>query len=712
MRQLGYEPQPLRPLPAWRPFLTMGRGVYVAAADAASGKTVIGLGILQALSARAATVGVFRPVVSDRCADRATETLISRAAGGFGYEACVGVRYDELNADPRDALDRIMTRYRSLARRCDAVAIVGTDFTSVGRFAGFSFNAEVAANLATPVLVVVTGLNRSVPEIGAAVEAARGELAAEHGTELAIIVNRVAADVLEPVRKELADLDVPAFAVPEIPSLSAPTMEDLMAACDGELLFGDPLLLGRRVSCLTVAAMSFPNMLDRLTDGAAVIVPADRAGELLPGLIAAHASVSFPYLAGIVLNGGMQLPYSLERLIDGLDLRLPVVSSREATFETALTLSAVRGRLTPGATAKIETAVGAFEDAVDQRSLLDRLHVARAPAVTPLMFEHDLLERARVARRHIVLPEGTDERILRAADILLRRGVVNITLLGPEQDIRRTAAQLALDITAANVADPRDSSATEPLAAEYARVRAHKGVTLDLARDMLTDASYLGTMMVHAGMADGAVSGAAHTTAETIRPAFEVIKTAAGTSLVSSVFFMCLADRVLVYGDCAVNPEPDAGQLADIAISSAATAEQFGVRPRVAMLSYSTGISGTGSGVEKVRRATLLVRQRRPDLPVEGPIQYDAAADPVIAQAKMPGSPVAGRATVFVVPDLNTGNNLYKAVQRSSGAVAVGPVLQGLRKPVNDLSRGATVRDIVNTVAITAIQAHAPRPNQ
>jgi phosphate acetyltransferase len=310
----------------------------------------------------------------------------------------------------------------------------------------------------------------------------------------------------------------------------------------------------------------------------------------------------------------------------------------------------------------------------------------------------------------VVLPEGTDERILRATEVVLRRGVAGVTLLGPVDQVRGRAAALGLDIGAAAVLDPVAPEAHETrerFAATYATARAHKGVTLRQARDVVVDVSYFGTLMVLEGLADGMVSGAAHTTAHTIRPAFEVIRTVPGVRTVSSVFFMCLADRVLVYGDCAIIPDPDAGQLADIAVSSAATARRFGVEPRVAMLSYSTGESGTGAEVDKVREATRLVREREPGLPVEGPIQYDAAVDASVARAKLPGSEVAGQATVFVFPDLNTGNNTYKAVQRSAGAVAVGPVLQGLRRPVNDLSRGCTVADVVNTVAITAIQAQA-----
>jgi len=367
--------------------------------------------------------------------------------------------------------------------------------------------------------------------------------------------------------------------------------------------------------------------------------------------------------------------------------------------------SAREGAITRAAPRKITKALALFETHVDGDDLLDRIDVARSEAVTPLMFEYTLLDRARVAGRHIVLPEGTDERVLRAADILLRRRVVELTLLGPEAEVRGAASRLGLDLYGAHIVDPNDPELVERFAAEYAARRAHKGVTVDQARDVVSDVSYFGTMMVALGLVDGMVSGATHTTAETIRPSFELVKTRPDVSIVSSVFLMCLADRVLVYGDCAVNPNPDAPQLADIAISSAATAAQFGIEPRVAMLSYSTGSSGSGAEVERVREATELVRAREPALSVEGPIQYDAAVDAGVARTKLPESEVAGRATVFIFPDLNTGNNTYKAVQRSAGAIAIGPVLQGLRKPVNDLSRGATVHDIVNTVAITAIQA-------
>jgi phosphate acetyltransferase len=321
------------------------------------------------------------------------------------------------------------------------------------------------------------------------------------------------------------------------------------------------------------------------------------------------------------------------------------------------------------------------------------------------MFEYELLERAKAAQRHIVLPEGEDPRVLRAAEILLRRGVVELTILGRSDDVRAAAAAIGVDLGEAHVVDPLASELRERYAATLFELRRSKGMTEEAALDLVGDPTYFGTLMVHAGDADGMVSGATHTTADTVRPAFQIIKAREGVSVVSSVFLMCLADRVLVYGDCAVNPKPTPEELADIAISSAETAAAFGIEPRVAMLSYSTGESGQGQDVDAVRAATEAVRGRRPELPVEGPIQYDAAVDAGVAMLKLPDSDVAGRATVFVFPDLDTGNVAYKAVQRSAGAVAIGPVLQGLRKPVNDLSRGCTVPDIVNTVAITAIQA-------
>ncbi|GMA19856.1 phosphate acetyltransferase [Arsenicicoccus piscis] len=535
--------------------------------------------------------------------------------------------------------------------------------------------------------------------------------AQQRGDALAVVINRAPADQLDAIRAALADneitSDLPTYVIPADRSLSSPTVADLMAACQGRLVAGDADLLDREALGIVTAAMTMPNVLDRLIEQSLVITPGDRADVVL-GVLLAHRSTAFPAIAGIMLNGGFELPPQVMRLIEGLSTQVPIMVTHSGTHDTAVAVAGVRGRMTPSAHRKIATAVRLFNDHVDVDALLSEIAGPHDSVVTPLMFEHQLLARARALGKHIVLPEGEDDRILRATEILLRRGVCRITLLGKEADLRARAKVIGVDLGDAQIIDPTDESYVERFAAEYATARAHKGVTLEQARDRVTDPSYFGTMMVQLGLADGMVSGAVNTTAHTIRPALEFVKTVPGVSVVSSSFLMCLKDHVAVYGDCAVNPDPNATQLADIAISSAATAEAFDIEPRIAMLSYSTGGSGTGADVDKVREATALVRERRPDLLVEGPIQFDAAVDPSVARSKMPDSAVAGRASVLIFPDLNTGNNTYKAVQRTAGAVAIGPVLQGLRKPVNDLSRGATLRDIVNTVAITALQAGTP----
>jgi len=685
----------------------VARSIYVASLEGHSGKSLVALGLLDVLTRTVERTGIFRPITRSSSGDDSVVNLLLHHNGvDLSYDQCVGVTYEEVHADPEAALAVIVDRYRAIERSCEAIVIVGSDYTDIAGPTELTFNARIAANLGSPVLLVVSGFGRTPAEVEQLADIAIAEIAQSHASTIGVLANRCDREQLVAVNDRLGALGLPTWALPEIPLLSAPIVADLMAALDGELLLGDEAMLGREAEHMLVCGMNTEHVLERLRDGQLCIAAGDRPDVLLT-LVTAHAAENFPSLAGIVLNGGFRPPESVLGLVTGLGGRLPIVLTGHDTYDTARIVASTRGLLSRGTQRKIDTALGVFEQYLEPDSFLRILEVPRSEVVTPLMFESTLLERARADRRHIVLPEGDDDRILRAASTLLSRQVVDLTLLGVEARVRSSAAELGLDLDAARVIDPATSELAEPFAVEYTGLRAHRGVTLDRGREILRDVSYFGTMMVHTGEADGMVSGAAHTTAHTITPSFEIIKTTPGTSIVSSVFFMCLEDRVLVYGDCAVIRDPTAEQLADIAISAAATAEQFGIEPRVAMLSYSTGESSTGADVDKVREATKLVEARRPDLPVDGPLQYDAAVDASVARAKLPGSDVAGRATVFVFPDLNTGNNTYKAVQRSAGAVAVGPVLQGLRKPVNDLSRGATVRDIVNTVAITAVQAQA-----
>jgi phosphate acetyltransferase len=689
----------------------VGRSVYVASPEGLTGKSAVALGLLDALTREVGSVGVFRPLTTADSGgddiDLIVDLLVNQPGISQTYDEAIGVTYEAARQDADEALHVIVERFGQLTDRFEVILVVGSDYTDVATGTELSFNAKIAANLGSPVVLVVHGRERTPEQIRAAAHSAIAELRANHAQTVAVIANRVEPDAADAVRQALGDLeDVVTAAIPESPLLSAPTFRALVEAADGQLVLGSQTWMDREALGVIVAAMSLPHVLDRLVPDVAVIAASDRT-DLLPGLMLAHQSGTFPALAGILLTGGYEMPETIRRLSEGVQQHLPIALTELGTFTTAERVVRVRGPITKDSSRKIETAHRAFAERVDQAALLAAIDISGSQVRTPLMFEYQLMERARADRQRIVLPESQDDRILEAAAILLRRGVADLTLLGEENNVRARASALGLDLDQASTVSPFDADLVETFAAAYAEARAHKGMTVERAREIVTDISYFGTLMVHLGLADGMVSGAVNTTAHTIRPALEFIKTKPGVSTVSSVFLMCLADRVLVYGDCAVIPEPTTEQLADIAISSAETAQQFGIEPRVAMLSYSTGTSGSGADVEKVRAATALVAERSPNLLLEGPIQYDAAVDPEVARTKLPDSRVAGRATVFIFPDLNTGNNTYKAVQRSANAVAIGPVLQGLRKPVNDLSRGALISDIVNTVAITAVQAQA-----
>ena len=683
--------------------------IYIAAPEPETGKSTIALGILHRLTATVAKIGVFRPITrragnADR--DYILELLLQHTTVGLPYEQCVGVTYQQLHADKDAAIAMIVDSYQAMAEACDVVVIVGTDYTDITSPAELSINARIAVNLGAPVLLTVNAQRRTANEVADVVDVCLAELAAQRAHTAAVVANRCEPAELGAVRNALAALPhtPPSYVLPEDPLLSAPTVAELEKAVDGTLISGDAQLREREVMGILVAGMTADHVLERLGEGMAVITPGDRSDVVL-AVASAHAAEGFPSLSCVIINGDLELHPSIAALVAGLRLRLPIVATTLGTFETAEAAASARGRVTSVSQRKIDTALELMDRYVDVPDLLAQLAIPIPTVITPQMFTHRVQQQARSDRKHIVLPEGDDDRILKSAGRLLQRRVADLTILGDESQIRSRSAELGVDLDEAKVIDPRTEQLRHQFADQYAEIRKAKGMTVEQAREIMRDVSYFGTMLVYNGMVDGMVSGAAHTTAHTVRPAFEIIGTAPDVSTVSSIFLMCLPDRVLAYGDCAIVPNPTAEQLADIAISSARTAAQFGIEPRVAMLSYSTGDSGTGVDVDKVRAATELVRTRDPHLLVEGPIQYDAAVDPAVASTKMSDSPVAGRATVLIFPDLNTGNNTYKAVQRTAGAIAIGPVLQGLRKPVNDLSRGALVEDIVNTVAITAIQA-------
>jgi phosphate acetyltransferase len=705
-------------------------GIYIAAPEGDSGKSAIALGILHRLAATVAKVGVFRPIMRSRASDRGDrqrgeagrsgspqpdedrdyilDLLLAHSTADLPYERCFGVDYEQLHANRDAAIEDIVERYHAMADDCDAVVIVGSDYTDVTSPAELAVNARIAVNLGAPIVLAIRAKDRTAEQVVHAVEVCLAELNTQHAHTAAVIANRCEPTQLTAITEALRTLAPKTYAVPDEPLLVAPTVADMQAAVDGTLLSGDTALMSREVMGVVVAGMTADHVLERLGEAVAVVTPGDRSDVVL-AVASAHAAEGFPSLACIILNGGFELHHSTGALVAGLRLRLPIIATALGTFDTATAVGSARGRVTASSQRKVDTALQLIENHVDLTDLLAQLAIPIPKVTTPQMFTYQLREQARSDRKRIVLPEGDDDRVLRSAGRVLQRGIADLTILGDESQIRARAAELGVNVDDATVFDPRTSDLCDQFAEQYAQLRATKGVTVEQARETIHDVSYFGTMLVHNSHVDGMVSGASHTTAHTVRPAFEIIRTAPGISTVSSVFLMCLPDQVLAYGDCAIVPDPTVEQLADIAISAAQTAAQFGIEPRVAMLSYSTGESGSGADVDKVREATRLVRSRAPQLLVEGPIQYDAAVEPSVAATKMRGSPVAGQATVLIFPDLNAGNNAYKAVQRSAGAIAIGPVLQGLNKPVNDLSRGALVEDIVNTVAITAIQAQGIR---
>ncbi|WP_217554470.1 phosphate acetyltransferase [Streptomyces sp. GbtcB6] len=689
----------------------MTRSVYVTGIDRGDGRQVVELGVMELLTRQVDRVGVFRPLVHDG-PDRLFELLRARYRLSQDPATVYGMDYHEASAlqaerGADELVSTLVDRFHLVTRDYDVVLVLGTDFADTQFPDELSLNARLANEFGASVIPVVGGRDQSAESVLAETRNAFRAYDGLGCDVLAMIANRVAREDRDAIAERIdGRLPVPVYVLPDEPALSAPTVAQIAHTLGAKVLLGDESGLARDTLDFVFGGAMLPNFLPALTPGCLVVTPGDRA-DLVVGSLAAH-SAGTPPIAGVLLTLNERPTDEILTLAARLAPGTPVLSVAGNSFPTAAQLFSLEGKLNAATPRKAETALGLFERYVDTAGLNKRVSAPSTGRLTPMMFEHKLLEQARSDKRRVVLPEGTEARVLHAAEVLLRRGVCDISLLGPVDQIRKKAADLGIDLGDAQLIDPVTSELRDAFAEQYALLRAHKGVTVELAYDVVADVNYFGTLMVQEGLADGMVSGSVHSTAATIRPAFEIIKTKPGSSIVSSVFFMCLADKVLVYGDCAVNPDPNAEQLADIAVQSAGTAARFGVEPRIAMLSYSTGTSGSGADVDKVREATELARSRRPDLKIEGPIQYDAAVEPSVAATKLPGSEVAGQASVLIFPDLNTGNNTYKAVQRSAGAIAVGPVLQGLRKPVNDLSRGALVQDIVNTVAITAIQAQHP----
>ncbi len=694
----------------------MTKSIFIATTEPYSGKSLIALGLVNMLLGKTKRIGYFKPIINTdplEGKDIHIETIIDYFNLDLRYEDSYAFTRSQAMREMEDEgegsmMNTIIRKYKKIEEEYDFTVIEGSDFIGEGTAFEFDLNLSVAKNVGAPVLVVTSGENKSTAEIVSAVLSVMRNFNTREVQVLAVIVNRVKPEQADDVRQILNTTisnGTILAVIPENTSLASPSMKEILENLQGELLIGEQQL-NNQVDNFVIGAMNVPNFLNFLKENVVIITPGDR-GDMIIAALQANLSASYPKVAGIVLTAGYQLDEPIMRLLKGLETVIPIIFVQTGTFETSQKIGAIKSKITSDNSKKIKLAISIFEKSVDMLALDRRIVTFTSEGITPHMFQYRLTKWAKKKIKHIVLPEGNDERILRATARLVNEEVVTLTLLGDSKEIALSVKRLglSLDLSRIRIINPVQSEYYEDYVNTLYELRKNKSVNQEMARDLMTDVSYFGTMMVYKGHADGMVSGAVHTTQHTIRPALQFIKTKPGITIVSSVFFMCLPDRVSVFGDCAVNPNPTAEQLAEIAISSAASSQRFGIEPRIAMLSYSSGSSGEGEDVEKVRRATEIVKQKRPDLKVEGPIQYDAAVDLTVGKQKLPNSEVAGQASVLIFPDLNTGNNTYKAVQRETGALAIGPMLQGLNKPVNDLSRGCTVDDIFNTVIITAIQA-------
>ena len=692
------------------------KSIFIATAEPFSGKSIIAMGMVDMLLAKGQKIGYFKPIINHKPEEKTDphiDTLIKHFKLPITYEKSYAYTREQANILAESGLqgeiiDTIISKYKSLEQEFDFTIIEGSDFLGEGTAFEFDANVTVAKNLGTPVIIVLSGDEKTVGQITNAAVVTLNNFLNRKVKVIAVVVNKVeethAAEIKKTLKQHLKK-DIILAVIPKITELKSPSMKEVRELLNAEVMFGENQL-ANRVDHFIFGAMQISNFLNHIKQNVLILTPGDRA-DIVMASLQANISKNFPKIAGIVLTGGFEIAESVVKLIEGSNTLVPILRVNDPSFYVATKVATIHSKITSDNTEKIRSAVNTFRKYIDVKALEEKIASFKSVGITPRMFQYQLVNWAKKKKKHIVLPEGNDERILKAADRLVRQGVVNITLLGDVNEISTNISRMGLCLNKGNcqIINPQDSFFYQEYVNTLFELRKGKNMPLEVAKDLMTDVAYYGTMMVFKGHADGMVSGAIHTTAHTIRPALQFIKTKPGISLVSSIFFMCLPDRVTIFGDCAININPTAEELSEIAISSADTSTRFGIEPRVAMLSYSSGESGTGEDVEKVRKATEMVKEKRPDIKVEGPIQYDAAVDPITGKQKMPNSEVAGNASVLIFPDLNTGNNTYKAVQRETGAVAIGPMLQGLNKPVNDLSRGCTVDDIFNTVVITAIQA-------
>ncbi|NOH79149.1 phosphate acetyltransferase [Vibrio sp. RE86] len=709
----------------------MSRTIMLIPASAGVGLTSASMGVLRAMERKGVKVSFYKPISQPRSGGDQpdlTSTIVGTNSDvKIGQPLSMSVAESLIGNDNMDELlETVVERYNQINKDADVTLIEGLVPTRKHPFAN-QVNAEIAATLGAEIVLVATPGTDNPAQLKERIEVACSNFGGTKNKNISgVIINKLNAPVDEAgrTRPDLSEIFDDADSaqqnelkvmeifntspirvlgcVPWSIELIATRASDMAKHLDAEIINeGD--LNTRRIKSITFCARSLPHMIEHFKPGSLLVTSADRPDVIVAAALAAMNGVE---IGAILLTGGYDIPAEIETLIKpALDTGLPIFKANGNTWQTSLNLQSFSLEVPADDKERIEFINEHVAGNIDGNWIESMTEgTEKSRRLSPPAFRYQLTEFARKAAKRIVLPEGDEPRTVKAAAICAERGIAECVLLGNPEEIKRVAAQQGVEL-GAGVTIINSDEVRENYVARLVELRGAKGMTEVVAREKLQDSVFLGTMMLENDEVDGLVSGAVHTTANTIVPPFQIIKTAPDASIVSSVFFMLLPDQVLVYGDCAINPDPTAEQLAEIAIQSADSAAAFGIDPRVAMISYSTGESGKGADVDKVREATKLAQAKRPDLVIDGPLQYDAAIMENVAASKAPNSPVAGKATVFVFPDLNTGNTTYKAVQRSADLVSIGPMLQGMRKPVNDLSRGALVDDIVYTVALTAIQA-------
>lgn len=652
-------------------------------------------GLVRAIHRQGLRVSLFKPVYQRQNEPSAEEMKLSIPIERLEAGLSQGRK--------KDLLEEIVAHAEELKKEAEILVVQGLIHSADYPYAPEMNEAIAKALSAEIILVSAPTAHKSLFELFKRIEMSARDYAEQ---VVGCIINKIDAPDQVGQQKEIDQyfLNSSLKLLASIPwqgELTAPRVKDVCTFLKADLISeGD--LEGRRITHMTLCARSLPNLIGALKPGALIITAGDRVDIVIAVAMAALSGIK---VAGLVLTGGyIPDPPILTLCERALKEGLPILSVKTDSFRTTTQLQSMPPAIPSDDKWRLEAVKNFFASQIDSAWIQTLSNIPGKRLMSPIAFRYQLIEKARQVKKRIVLPEGTEPRTLAAAAFCAERGIAHCVLLGDPALVRQVAHNNGITLKENLEILPPESIAPNYVST-LVELRKHKGMNEVLAKEQLADPVVVGTMMLQVGQVDGLVSGAMHTTADTIRPALQIIKTAPGIKLVSSIFFMCMPDQVLVYGDCAVNPDPDAEGLAEIAIQSAESARLFGITPRIALLSYSTGSSGSGADVDKVRQATALVKQKRPDLLVDGPLQYDAALIESVAKTKAPNSPVAGQATVFIFPDLNTGNTTYKAVQRSANVLCIGPVLQGLNKPVNDLSRGATIEDIIYTIALTAIQA-------